>query len=163
MFVTEHKWENHSLLNTRVTKGLIDLHFTMHWQRPELYQSFLIKIICWKHQTIKLWQSFQRWLCSKLDLLNDQTLIKAYINMPYKRNRIFGVFEKIYPEKQKKKPIFVYPGLGYAHKNLNLACKIFLENFFPVQNSICGNKQKTKKFWGNFKNLCCRRQNSAIR
>ena len=36
--------------------------------------------------------------------------------MPYKVNRVFSQFEKNYPEKRKKNPNFVYPGLRYAKK-----------------------------------------------
>ena len=50
-----------------------------------------------------------------------------------------------------KKPTLVHPGLQYAHKKLNFACRIFFwKMFVGVQKLICGWK-KNKKFWGNFK------------
>ena len=62
---------------------------------------------------------------------NDLILFKAYINMPYKKNRNFNQ-RKTYPNfknitrETEKNPIFVYSG-RYAGKKLKFACKVFLE------------------------------------
>ena len=46
---------------------------------------------------------------------------------------VFDVFEKSYPENREKNPIFVYPGLRYAHKKLSFVCKFFLKMFVAVE------------------------------
>ena len=40
-----------------------------------------------------------------------------------KKRGIFGVFEKILKLKGKKNTTLSYPGIRYAHKKLNFACK----------------------------------------
>ena len=62
--------------------------------------------------------------------------------MPYKKNRgVFSLFEKSYPEKQKKNPISVYPGLRC--ENVCLSTKFDLRL-----------KTKTKKILGQFQFQC---------
>ena len=57
--------------------------------------------------------------------------------MPYKKNRSFSLFEKSYPYKPRNDPIFVYPRIHYADKNLKMACnKLFWKMIFRVQITI---------------------------
>ena len=102
--------------------------------------------------TFNFWQNFLKMIILNFEFSNYQTLIKAYINTPYKRNRIFSVFGKKNFKWKEKKPILSYPRLRYAHKKLNFACKkkvfFFRKMFVCVQNSICNWKKKPKKFLG---------------
>ena len=81
---------------------------------------------------------------------NYQTLIMACINTTYKRNRNSQRFEKKNSSEKEKKPILSYPGLRYAHRKLNFACRIFFfrKMFVCVQNSICGRKKTLRKKFG---------------
>ena len=61
------------------------------------------------------------------------------------------------------KPILLYPGLRYAHKILNFACKIFFEKcLFAYENRFAVEKKNKKNFGLNFqnnlKNFLCRHQ-----
>ena len=60
---------------------------------------------------------FQWWLFENFEFSNYQTLINAYINPPYLKNRIFQRFWKKNFRWKEKKPILSYPGLNYAHKS----------------------------------------------
>ena len=83
-------------------------------------------------------------------ILNYQTLIKAYINTPTKEIGIFSVLNKIIQVKRKKKPKLLYPGLGYAHRNINFACKKkFRKCLFAYKIRFV----VKKKFGGKFSKL----------
>ena len=45
-------------------------------------------------------------------------MIKAYINMPYKKMGVLSVFEKKLSRETEKNPNFVYAGQRYAHQKL---------------------------------------------
>ena len=68
--------------------------------------------------------------------------------MPYKKLGFFSVFEKKLSIETEKNPIFVYPGLLYARKQLNFACKKFGFNF--VRLSV---QKKQNKIMGQFQNI----------
>ena len=69
--------------------------------------------------------------------------------MPYK-NRSFEHFLK---NLSRKIPIFMYPGLQYAHKNLMFACKsIFLKSFYDYKIRFAVEEKKTRTSLGQFQN-----------
>ena len=59
---------------------------------------------------------FQRCFFKLFEFSNYQTLIKAYINTSYKRNRNFQLRFWTKIKWKEKKPILSYPGLRYVHK-----------------------------------------------
>ena len=71
--------------------------------------------------------------------------------MPYKKiTAVFSLFNKSYPEKRKKTPIFVHRGLRYADKKFKFASKFFFGKCL-VAYKICFEVEKKRThFWGNF-------------
>ena len=68
------------------------LAFTLHWKRPEM-PKILHKWYTESSNLLNFDKNFQRCLFSKFEFWSYQTLIKAYINMQYKRSRFFSLFE----------------------------------------------------------------------
>ena len=109
----------------------------MHWKRSELNKIFLNKLNMkvsnqtWKYQTFKF--------C--------QTMIKAYINMRYKKKTgNFSVFGKVI-QWNGKISNFCASRTTLWTKKLSFASKkfFFWKMFLWVQNSICIWKKKQKK------------------
>ena len=66
--------------------------------------------------------------------------------------------------EMEKNPILVYPGLRYAHKKLNFACKSFFfrKGLFEYENHFAVEKTQ-KKFWGHFQKYFEQFLNVAIK
>ena len=59
----------------------------------------------WYTESIKFLifgKNFERWLFLKIEFSNYQTMIKAYINMPYKEIGVFSHFEKKFSRETEK-------------------------------------------------------------
>ena len=92
---------------------------------------------------------FQRWLFLIFEFSNYQTLIKAYINSPYKKNRNFQRFWK---KVTWKKDSFIVSRTALCTQTTNFCMQKKFSKNISVQNSICGWKKKQKNFGAIFQN-----------
>ena len=119
------------------------------------------------NELLSFGKNFHRQLFLKCEILNYQTLIKAYKNMSYKRKRSFKhIWKNLWREKEKKSNISFTRTTLYIKKKKFFQAKFFFRKMFVwVRKSICGWNKYKKNFGGNLKknlkNFCRRHQKKA--
>ena len=76
--------------------------FKMYWKWPILCNFYLHRSYTKSFKLLNFGKLFQRWLFSKLKNLNYQTLIKTYLNKPYKKPEFLAGLKKLSRETEKK-------------------------------------------------------------
>ena len=75
-------------------------------------------------------------------------------NTLYKKTGVFSVFEEKNLREKKKQPILSYPGLHYAHKKLNFACKKNVSENVCLRTKLdLRLKKNKKKVWSKISKL----------